>query len=193
MAKIGYIRVSRTIQNFDLQNDALNKVGVSRIFQDVMTRVKFDRVGLNACLDYLREGDTLVIWKLDRLGGNLGELIKMVDGLAKRGIDFCSITEDIDTSTPVGKLFFHVIGAIAEYERELIRERVMAGLKAARERGKVGGRKKSLNGKDIAFAKSLMANRDGLSVSEIAKKLGVSRATLYRYAGPGKKGDQNGE
>lgn len=188
--RVGYVRVSRAVQNQELQRDALNKYGVSRVFEDTMTRVNFDRVGLNACLDYMRAGDTLVVWKLDRLGGNLMELIRLMQELKGRSIEFVSLTEGINTNTPVGKLFFHITGAFAEYERELIRERVMAGVQSARERGRKGGRPNAMSKTRAAMAREMMKNRkDGVTSQSIADELGVSRATLYKYT----RQEANGE
>src|SRR5437870_2505100 len=147
--KIGYIRISKHEQNEALQRDALEEAGCEKYFSDVMTGSKFERKGLEQLLAFVRSGDTVIVWKLDRLGRSLKDLIETLNLLDNRGIDFISLTENIDTTTPSGKLIFHLMGALAEFERDLIRERTNAGLAAARARGRVGGRPKKLstNGK----------------------------------------------
>ena len=177
--KIGYSRISTSDQNLDLQTDALNKEGCSQIFSDTASGAKTDRPGLEEALSFLRKGDTLVVWKLDRLGRSLKHLIDVINQLNDRGIYFKSIQESIDTSTSGGKLIFHVFGALAEFERDIIRERTMAGLKAARARGRKGGRPKVMDEKMIAMAKTLMADHSN-SVKDVCQTLGVSRSTLYR-------------
>ena len=137
---IGYMRVSTLDQNLDLQSDALKQVGCDKIFQDVASGAKSDRPGLEKALGYLREGDTLVVWKLDRLGRSLKHLIEVITRLHEEKKGFRSLQENLDTSTSTGKLVFHVFGALAEFERDLIRERTLAGLSAARARGRRGGR-----------------------------------------------------
>jgi len=176
---IGYARVSTTDQNLDLQLDALNKAGCEKILEDYASGAKTDRNGLGAAIESLRKGDTLVVWKLDRLGRSLKHLIEVINGLIEKGVYFKSIQESIDSSTSGGKLIFHVFGALAEFERDIIRERTMAGLEAARTRGKVGGRPKKLNKRKIALAKSMMADTSN-SIEDVCKMLSVSRATLYR-------------
>ena len=141
--KIGYVRVSKHEQNEYLQIDALKKEGCEKWFTDKITGTRFDRKGLDEALTYVRPGDTFVVWKLDRAGRSLKHLIELLSSLKERGIDFISLTEKIDTTTPGGKLIFHVMGALAEFERDLIRERTNAGLEAARSRGRKGGRPKS--------------------------------------------------
>jgi len=153
---------------------------VVKCFSDTASGAKTDRPGLEEALTYLRNGDTLVVWKLDRLGRSLKHLIEVVNLLKERGIYFKSIQESIDTSTSGGKLIFHVFGALAEFERDIIRERTMAGLKAARARGRKGGRPRIMDKNKIAMAKTLMADNTN-SVKEVCKILGVSRTTLYRY------------
>ena len=180
---IGYARVSTSDQNPDLQTDALKKENCNQIFSDTASGAKTDRPGLEEALTYLRNGDTLVVWKLDRLGRSLKHLIEVVNLLKERGIYFKSIQESIDTSTSGGKLIFHVFGALAEFERDIIRERTMAGLKAARARGRKGGRPKLMDEKMIAMAKTLMADHSN-NVNDVCKTLGVSRTTLYRYLKP---------
>lgn len=179
---IGYARVSTAEQNLDLQQDALKKAGCEKIFTDTISGAKSARPGLDECLGFVRAGDTLVVWKLDRLGRSLKHLIEEVQRLDERGIGFQSVQEHIDTTTPGGKLVFHVFGALAEFERDLIRERTNAGLAAARARGRKGGRKALLDGKKQEIARALHAN-PGVSVGEICKTLGVSRTTFYRTVG----------
>src|SRR5438067_3669113 len=181
MALIGYGRVSKQEQNIELQLDKLREKGCSKLFTDKISGAKFEREQLQAALAYLRQGDTLVVWKLDRLGRSLRHLIDTVMELQKRGIGFISLTENIDTTSPGGKLIFHFMGALAEFERDLIRERTNAGLAAARARGRVGGRPRRLasNGK-VALARWLFADPNQ-SIPEICSTLEISRATLYRY------------
>jgi DNA invertase Pin-like site-specific DNA recombinase len=178
---IGYARVSTNEQNLDLQRDALLKAGVSpkNIFTDKITGTKQERPGLVAALSHLREGDTFVVWRLDRLGRSLKHLIETVTALQKQRIGFKSITENIDTAT--GQLVFHLFGALAEFERNLITERTMAGLEAARARGRKGGRPKlNLSRSKVAMAKQLYADQTN-SIKDICRTLQISRATLYRY------------
>jgi DNA invertase Pin-like site-specific DNA recombinase len=179
--KIGYIRVSKQEQNEALQRDALKEAGCEKFFSDKMTGSTFERKGLEELLAFVRSGDTVVVWKLDRLGRSLKDLIETLNLLKDRGVDFISLTEKIDTTTPGGKLIFHLMGALAEFERDLIRERTNAGLAAARARGRVGGRPRRLttNGK-IALARRLFADPHQ-SIPEICSTLGISRSTLYRY------------
>src|SRR5436305_5092149 len=153
---IGYARVSTQDQTLSLQKDALEKIGCTKIFTDVISGAKAERKGLEEALHYVREGDTLVVWRLDRLGRSLKHLIEVVTDLEKRGIGFKSLTENIDTTTSGGKLIFHIFGALAEFERNLIRERTQAGLQAARARGRFGGRRKALaSGQKIKMAQEL--------------------------------------
>ncbi len=177
---IGYARVSTDDQKLDLQMDALRASNVNKIYQDTASGAKTDRNGLDQALKYARPGDTLVVWKLDRLGRSLKHLIDVVNDLSQRGIFFKSLRENIDTSSSGGKLTFHLFGALAEFERDIIRERTMAGLEAARARGRFGGRPRSLNEKQTMQARQLMSNKAN-NASDVAKTLGVSRATLYRY------------
>ncbi len=181
MALIGYARVVSTRdQTVAAQLDALRKEDCARIFQETASGANRDRPQLAAALDYMREGDTLVVWKLDRLARSIKQLIETVEGLEKRGIGFRSLTETIDTTTSGGKLVFHVFAGLAEFERSLIRERTRAGLDAARARGKKGGRPPKLNADDLKAAKALLADPE-INVEEIARRLGVSSATLYRH------------
>lgn len=179
--KIGYARVSTDEQTTDPQTDSLSEHGCERIYQEHKSGKSTDRAELESCLKALRDGDTLVVWRLDRLGRSLADLIRIVQDLETRGIGFTSLTEQIDTTTPAGKLIFHVFGALSEFERNLIRERTMAGLKAARARGKNGGRPSKLTGKNLSMAKTLMQDKTN-NVQDIADRFGVSRSTLYRLA-----------
>jgi DNA invertase Pin-like site-specific DNA recombinase len=181
MALIGYARVSREDQNLDLQVDALKRAGCIRIFTDhglsgTLTR----RPELDAALDYVRDGDTLVVWKLDRLGRSLKHLIETVNDLDARHVGFRSLQEAMDTTTPGGKLIFHIFGSLAEFERELIRERTMAGLASARARGRVGGRKPKLTDDQVKLARQLYDARDH-TVDQIAAMFGVTKPTIYRH------------
>lgn len=177
---IGYARVSTQDQNLDLQRDALQRVGCEKIFTDVSTGSKSSRPGLDEALSYLREGDTLVVWRLDRLGRSLKHLIDAVNGLSERNVSFRSLQENIDTTTSGGKLIFHVFGALAEFEREIIRERTQAGLSSARARGRVGGRPRVMDEKKLQMAIELFKD-PSRSIDDICEVLRVSRPTLYRY------------
>ncbi|PRY05607.1 recombinase family protein [Paraburkholderia sp. BL25I1N1] len=178
MAVIGYARVSTVEQTLDMQRDALEEAGATCVYQDTASGKSADRPELTHCLKALREGDTLVVWRLDRLGRNLQDLIRIVNDLEQSGIKFKSVKESIDTAGPAGKLVFHLFAALAEFERELVRERTVAGLDAARARGRKGGRPRLLGAKDTRAALVMMKNRE-LSVAEIARRFGVSRSTLY--------------
>lgn len=177
---IGYARVSTQDQTLDLQRDALTKAGCSKIFTDTVSGVLAERSGLNEALQFVRDGDILVVWKLDRLGRSLKNLIEAVTMLNERGIGFRSITESIDTTTPGGKLIFHVFGALAEFERDLIRERTVAGLSAARARGRQGGRPRKLDAKKIGLLKKLHQDKTN-PIQDILDTLHISKATMYRY------------
>jgi DNA invertase Pin-like site-specific DNA recombinase len=177
---IGYARVSTQDQNLDLQLDALDRAGAEKVFTDTASGATAARPGLDEALSHLRSGDTLVVWKLDRLGRSLRHLIDTIQALSNRGIGFKSLQESIDTTTPGGKLVFHVFGALAEFERDLIRERTNAGLKSARARGRKGGRPKSLTDKQLKQARALIKD-PSVSIGEICKTLKVGRSTLYRY------------
>lgn len=181
--KIGYARVSTGDQSLDLQCDALKQVGCEKIFEDVASGAKTDRKGLEESLDYLREGDVLVVWKLDRLGRSLKHLIELCLELNHRNIHLQSVRENIDTNSPIGKLFFHLIASLAEFERDLIRDRTLAGLEAARARGKKGGRKPKLNTQEIDKARA-MTKAGVNSIDEICDFLKVSRSTFYRHVQP---------
>src|SRR3954447_17664228 len=177
---VGYARVSTTDQTLDLQRDALTKAGCTKIFTDTASGAKSEREGLTEAISYVRAGDTLAVWKLDRLGRSLKDLITRITELETRKIGFRSLTEQIDTTTSGGKLIFHIFGALAEFERDIIKERTNAGLEAARTRGKLGGRPKSLTASKQALAQKLYADKE-TSVTEICKMLGISRRTLWRY------------
>jgi DNA invertase Pin-like site-specific DNA recombinase len=177
---IGYARVSTNEQNLALQKDALEKADCELIFEDQVSGTKARRPGLEQALSHLRPGDTLVVWRLDRLGRSLRHLIDTVTELQERGIEFKSLTENIDTTTSGGKLVFHIFGALAEFEREIIRERTQAGLQSARARGRQGGRPKVLSKKQIQMLQQLAADPNH-SVEEICQTLGIGRTTYYRY------------
>jgi len=178
--KIGYARISTYDQNLSLQMDALEKADCEKIFHDQISGAKTKRPGLDEALTYLREGDVLVVWRLDRLGRSLKHLIELVNFLEEQGIGFQSLQESIDTTTSGGKLIFHIFGALAEFERNLIRERTHAGLVAARARGRTGGRPKSLDAKKTALLYRLYDEKKH-SIQEICDLVGVSKTTLYSY------------
>ena len=177
---IGYARISTADQTLALQQDALEKAGCERIFTDTASGAKQERVGLAAAIAYAREGDILVVWRLDRLGRSLKHLIETITSLNEREIGFKSITENIDTTTSGGKLIFHIFGALAEFERDIIKERTQAGLTAARARGRKGGRPRALTPKKAQMAQALYKDKNN-TIDEICKTLNISRATLYRY------------
>jgi len=180
---IGYARVSTADQTLDFQQDALTKAGCEKIYTDTISGARTERKGLEEALSFARKGDTLVVWRLDRLGRSLKDLIERITDLNNRNIGFKSITENIDTTTSGGKLVFHIFGALAEFERDIIRERTQAGLIAACARGRKGGKPKAkgLNTpKKVAMAKALYADKTN-TIEDIRKTLNVSRATLYRY------------
>ncbi|MDX5936671.1 recombinase family protein [Acidithiobacillus thiooxidans] len=177
MALIGYARVSTAEQDTALQTDALQKAGCERIFTDTASGAKTDRPGLAEALTYLREMDVLVVWRLDRLGRSLAHLIETIGALEARGVGFRSLTENIDTTTPGGRLIFHVFGALGQFERDLIRERTRAGLSAAAARGRKGGRKLVVTADKLQRAREHLAN--GLNVREAAARLKVGKTALY--------------
>jgi len=179
---IGYARVSTQDQATQLQMDALTAAGCEKVFVEQASGAQRDRPQLKAALDYARDGtgDILVVWKLDRLARSLSQLIETADALQRRSIDLRSLTEAIDTGSAGGRLVFHLFGAMAEFERGLIRERTQAGLAAAKARGRVGGRPLALSPRDLVVARALLAD-PAISVNEIARRLGVSPATLYRH------------
>lgn len=176
---VGYARVSTDEQNVEIQVSALRAAGAERIFKDEGVSGKHaSRPALDRCLRSLKTGDTLVVWKLDRLGRSIKNLIEIVNGLKERGVEFRSLTEGFDTSTAQGRLFFHIVGSMAEYERELIVERTHAGLAAAKRRGAKLGRPFAISPAQFAGAKTMLSN--GMSVPAAARALGVSHVTLYR-------------
>ena len=190
MALIGYARVSTVEQDTALQTDALRKAGCERVFEDTASGAKSDRPGLAATLAYLRDGDVLAVWRLDRLGRSLPHLIETISALEARGVGFRSLTESIDTTTPGGRLIFHVFGALGQFERDLIRERTKAGLSAAAARGRKGGRKPVMTADKLQRAREHIAN--GLNVREAAARLKVGKTALYaalQAAGSGSAAD----
>lgn len=187
---VGYARVSTQDQNPALQQDALSAAGCGRVYTERASGAQRDRPELKAALDYLRAGDTLVVWKLDRLARSLPQLIETVNRLKERGIGFRSLTESIDTTSAGGTFVFHVFAGLAQFERSIIQERTRAGLDAARARGRTGGRPPALNESDLAAARALLAD-DGITVDEVARRLNVSPSTLYKYF-PGGRGALGG-
>ena len=180
---VGYARVSTAEQRLDLQLDALRQAGCERVYTDRASGAKAERPGLAEALDYVREGDTLVVWRLDRFGRSLRDLVARVGELEERGVGFRSLQEAIDTTSAAGKLVFHVFGALAEFERDLIRERTMAGLASARARGRSGGRPRAMDDEKVRLASRLMKDPE-VSVGGVCRAVGVSSATLYRYVAP---------
>jgi DNA invertase Pin-like site-specific DNA recombinase len=176
---IGYARVSTQDQNLEMQLDALTKAGCRKIFEDKITGSRAERPGLSKAQESLREGDTLVVWKLDRLGRSVKNLVDLVRELQKQGVHFRSLTDAIDTGTASGRFFFHVMASLAEMERELTIERTRAGLEVARRLGRVGGRKRQMTESKIKLAKKLLAS--GVPPRDVASNLGVSVPTLYRW------------
>ena len=177
--KFGYARVSTQDQNLGLQVEALTQAGCEKIFDDKISGSRGERPGLTKTLEMLRDGDTLVVWKLDRLGRSVKHLVDLVGDLHKQGVQFKSLTDSIDTGTPSGRFFFHVMASLAEMERELTVERTRAGLEVARQLGRKGGRKRQMTDSKIESAKKLLAN--GIPPRDVAKNLGVSVPTLYRW------------
>lgn len=179
--KIGYARVSTGLQNLHLQEDRLNAYGCEKIFNDYMSGSKSKRPGLDKAIEFARSGDTIVVWRLDRLGRNMEDLITLVNELNERGVSFHSLEENItmDKSSSTGQLLFHLFAAFAEFERNLILERSSAGRIAARARGRYGGRPEKLNNKDLKLLKTLYDN--GMPIKTIAEQWQVSRTTIYRY------------
>lgn len=177
--RIGYARVSSTEQNLDLQRDALHEAGCDQIYEEKISGKSAERPELVSCLRALRAGDKLIVWRLDRLGRSLSDLLRIVSDLEERGIAFESITEKIETRSAAGRLIFHVFSSLSEFERSLIRERTKAGLAAARARGRVGGRKRKLDEKQIREIRALMRD-PAIRISDIAKRYSVSRSTIYK-------------
>jgi DNA invertase Pin-like site-specific DNA recombinase len=178
--RIGYARVSTPEQSCALQCDALEQSGCSKVFQEVASGAKAARPALTAALEYLRAGDTLVVWRLDRLGRSLGQLMALMQVLQSRQVGFHSLVEGIDTTTATGQFFFQITGAFAELERNLIRERTRAGLASARQRGRRGGRPKAIDAETFAMAVQLYQAQMS-SVQNICTRLGIARRTFYRY------------
>ena len=177
---LGYARVSTDDQNLDLQRDALEAAGCERMFEDMASGAKADRIGLAALMTVLRAGDTVVIWRLDRLGRSLKNLIELVERLEAAKVGLRSLQENIDTTSSGGRLVFHLFGALAEFERNLVRERTLAGLAAARARGRMGGRPKRLDPAKLALALRLHSE-DKHTIREICQMMGISKSTLYNY------------
>ncbi len=177
LANVGYARVSTLDQDLSLQLDALAAAGCEKVFEDRASGAHADRVGLQAALDYVGDGEVLVVWKLDRLGRSLPHLIETVTALAKRGVEFRSLTEAIDTTTPGGRLIFHIFGAPGQFERDLIGERTRAGLAAAAARGRKGGRKPAVTEENLRRAREHIAN--GLTVREAAMRVKVGKTALH--------------
>ena len=189
---IGYARVSTGEQNMDLQTDALEAEGCERIFTDKLSGATADRPGLQDAMDYAREGDVLVVWRLDRFGRSLKDLIAKVETLKDKSVQFKSLKENLDTTSSAGRLQFHIFGALAEFERDIGRERTMAGLRAARARGRTGGRPRALSEEDLPELQALMRDPD-VPVRRICERFDISKATLYRYVGPDGERRYNGE
>lgn len=179
--KIGYARVSRDDQNLDLQTDALTAAGAERTFTDKASGAQFDRPGLREMLSHVRKGDTVIVWRLDRLARSLKDLMEIATDLERSGTNLILLNEGIDTTTTSGKLFFQIFGALAEFERNLIRERTNAGLAAARSRGRLGGRKPVLTDEKKAAIDAMAKGRPAASIRSIANAVGVSERTIRRY------------
>ena len=190
--RIGYARVSTDDQHLDLQRDALQQAGCCVIYEEAASGKNTTRPELEQCRKALRAGDTLVVWRLDRLGRSLPDLVRIVTDLEQRGIGFESLTEKIETGSAADKLIFHVFAALAEFERGLIRERTQAGLAAARARGRAGGRKPKLDEQRVREIKALLRDPD-IQVSEVARRYGISRTTLYKYVGVIKPREKNSQ
>lgn len=174
---IGYARVSTQDQHLDLQIDALKSAGCEKIYQEKVTGKSRERTELNSCLNAMRSGDVFVVWKLDRLARSLKDLVEIVHSLEKQGVGFKSLTESIDTTSPSGRLIFHIFGALAEFEHSIIKERTIAGLNAARARGRVGGRKAKLSNADTRKAAAMLLD-PLVTKTEVAKHFAISRVTL---------------
>lgn len=181
---IGYARVSTQDQNLELQTEALRAAGCEKIFEDRVSGSRADRPGLSRAMEALRRGDSLVVWKLDRLGRSVKSLVGWVGDLREHGVEFKSLTDSIDTGTASGRFFFHVMASLAEMERELIVERTRAGLEVARQLGRRGGRRRAMTDSKLASARKLLAS--GVPPRDVAKNLGVSVPTLYRWLPAGR-------
>ncbi|MEA3276492.1 MAG: recombinase family protein [Pseudomonadota bacterium] len=189
---VGYARVSTQDQRPELQLDALEQAGCAKVFTEKASGAQRERPQLAAALDYMRAGDTLIVWKLDRLARSLKQLLETVEALERRKIGFRSLTEAIDTTTAGGKLIFHIFASLAEFERSIIRERTKAGLNAARERGRTGGRPPALSARDIQEARALLKDPE-ITVEQVAKRLGVGASTLYRHLPGGRSAALEGQ
>jgi DNA invertase Pin-like site-specific DNA recombinase len=181
--QIGYARVSTGEQNLDLQTDALEEAGCERVYTDEVSGGEWQRPGLARAVDQLRDGDVLTVWRLDRLGRSMKDLIEQVERVEELGAEFRSLQEGIDTTTPGGRLTFHIFGALAEFERDMIRQRTMAGLRAAEERGRTGGRPRAIDEEDLPTIQKLMKDPE-VPAERIAEMFDASTATLYRYVSP---------
>ena len=181
--KIGYARVSTKDQNLDLQIDALKKEGCEKIYSETISSVKSERLQLQAMITGLRKGDVIIIWKLDRLGRSLKNLVELINQFIQQEVGLKSLNDHIDTTTPQGRLIFNIFASLAEFERDLIQERTMAGLNAARARGRMGGKPKGLSqeAQSLACAAETLYKEGKLSVNQIAKQLGIAKVTLYNY------------
>lgn len=177
---IGYMRVSTGEQSLDLQRDALDRAGCERVYDDICSGRASERAGLSKALDMAREGDALVVWKLDRIGRSLPHVVALVGDLQKRGVGLKVLTGDVDTTTATGRLVFGIFATLSEFERDLIHERTMAGLAAARARGRAGGRPRVMTKQKLKAAMAMMADRDN-AARDVAAQLGVSVSTLYAY------------
>jgi DNA invertase Pin-like site-specific DNA recombinase len=183
LVDVGYVRVSKREQNPELQRRELLAAGCERIFEERVSSREEKRHQLEAAFDYCRAGDVLVVWRLDRLGRSIKELIELVNTLQERGVGFRSLRESLDTTSSGGRLVFHVFASIAEFERDVIRERTMAGLEAARARGRRGGRKPIMDERKLALASKLLRDKE-VPIAEVCEAVGVSSSTLYRYLKP---------
>ncbi len=188
---VGYARVSTLEQSLNLQVEALKKTGCDKIYEEVVSGIKAERKILNESLSYLRPGDTLVVWRLDRLGRSMKQLIELINMLKEKEVGFKSIVEAVDTTTPTGQFFFHITGAFAEFERNLIRERTMAGLASARARGRKGGRPKALDQETFQMA-LVLYNEKNITVADICKRFNISKRTFYRYLEDHKANEREG-
>lgn len=188
---IGYARLSTRDQNPHLQLDALREAGCERIFEETASGAERDRPQLEAALDFMRSGDSLVVWKLDRLARSTRQLVETVEALERRGMGLKSVTQNVDTASAGGRLIFTVFSAIAEFEREIIRERTRAGLDAARSGGRKGGRPRALSDKDLKQARALLTDPH-ITVEDVARRLGVGPSTLYRYLPAARRAAQAG-
>lgn len=191
-ARLGYARVSTADQNLDMQRDALARAGCAQVYEEKAGGTSSERPELDHVLKALRAGDTLVVWRLDRLGRSLPDLVQIVTGLKARGVGFESLTEKIETSSAVGELVFHIFASLAQFERQLIRERTQAGLNAARARGRKGGRRPALSAKDMREIEAMLRDPE-VQVQDVAARYGVSRATIYNHRNSRKKADKEAD